>query len=124
LEDYAANDASSVNPLAALSPRARRHFIASLRFGPQGLASFSTADLENELSVSEAYRLLALFGMQATVAVIPGLAVKTPEDVGLDTWRREAVQPDFAIYGAMCNSGGHGCVVNFRSICWDPCSAP
>lgn len=53
-----------VSPLAKLSVKGRAEFLASLVFGEKGLAGFSTRVLENELSASEIYNVLALFGVQ------------------------------------------------------------
>ena len=52
----------------------------SLIFGQNGLASFDFRDIRNELTATQAYRLLALFGVQRSTPAIPGLKVKTRAD--------------------------------------------
>ncbi|MFC7520178.1 hypothetical protein ACFQS6_08195 [Xanthomonas populi] len=61
------------SPLKFLSPVAREKFLNSLVFSRNGLASYSYKDLAIELTALEAYKVLALFGQQATVTLIPGL---------------------------------------------------
>jgi hypothetical protein len=92
LQAWLARPRPASDPFAALSPPARARFLASLRFGPQGLASFQSADIQGELSAIEAWRLLALFGLQSTLVAMPVLAVHSPEDEEVEAWRR-AVSP-------------------------------
>jgi hypothetical protein len=84
----AGRHAATGDPLAALSPPARARFLASLRFGPQGLASFQSEGIASELSAVQAWRLLALFGLQSALAALPALAVRSPEDAAVEAWRR------------------------------------
>jgi hypothetical protein len=67
-------------PFDLLSPGSKRRFIESLVFTERGLGSFTYSDIRNELSLSEAYRLLALFGREATAASIRGIRVESEED--------------------------------------------
>ncbi|WP_144410946.1 hypothetical protein [Xanthomonas arboricola] len=62
------------SPLRLLSSGASKRFISSLTFSPNGLSSYSYDDLVHELTAYEAYKVLALFGQQTSVAVIPGLS--------------------------------------------------
>jgi hypothetical protein len=66
------------SPLFALGPAQRKQFIASLVFTSQGLGSYSNLPLSQGLSVSQAYKVLALFGAQSAIAEIPGLPL--PQD--------------------------------------------
>jgi hypothetical protein len=72
---YMANNRSNPdNPLNALSPRNKQRFLNSLRFGAEGLASFSYVELEaSGLTVKQAYRLLGLFGAEALTGQLRGL---------------------------------------------------
>jgi hypothetical protein len=88
LDAWLAGRPAAGDPLVALSPPARARFLASLRFGPQGLASFQSEGIQSELSAVQAWRLLALFGLQSALAAMPGLAVRSPEDAEVDAWRR------------------------------------
>jgi hypothetical protein len=85
---------AGADPLVALSPPARARFLASLRFGPQGLASFQSEGIRSELTATQAWRLLALFGLQSALAAMPGLAVRTPEDAEIEAWRRRVSLPE------------------------------
>ncbi|MGA0586032.1 TlpA family protein disulfide reductase [Dyella sp. KRB-257] len=53
------------SPLGALSPGARKRFLASLRFGDRGLGGFATDDLDQTLTHAQTEAVLALFGAQA-----------------------------------------------------------
>lgn len=58
------------SPLDALSPGARKRFIASLRFGPNGVSSFDARDLAGELNRSQIRGVLALFGVEAELSAV------------------------------------------------------
>jgi hypothetical protein len=57
--------------------------LASVRFGQAGISGYSFEELARELTVSQAYQILALFGVEANVSVIPHLRVVTPWDAEL-----------------------------------------
>jgi hypothetical protein len=80
LDRYRAATASSGSPLDALSPAGRRRFLASLRFNRSGITGFSYADLQSELTASQIYDVLKLFGAEKDVAIIPHVRVETPRD--------------------------------------------
>jgi hypothetical protein len=67
-------------PLGRLSPSAQRQFLASLTFNENGLTGFDYRALSDELAASEIYRVLGLFGMERTIALIPDVRVETPLD--------------------------------------------
>lgn len=71
------------SPIDFLSPRAKRLFLASLVFGDSGLAGYRYEELERELTVSQAYEVLALFGAQDDVRLFPNLRVRTKLDAEL-----------------------------------------
>lgn len=68
------------SPLQSLSNAARDRFVSSLRFNEAGVTSFSYRDIVNELTYTEAYRLLSLFGAERTLGKIPTLRSAQPED--------------------------------------------
>ncbi len=72
----------SQSPLRALSEGARTSFIASLRFHDGGLASFSTLEMERELTLQQAHDVLALFGMQEAILKLP-IEVASKEEAEL-----------------------------------------
>lgn len=78
LVEFLASTEPSQNPLSMLSEGGLKVFLGSLSFGPEGLASFNSSILENELSLTESYAVLELFGFQEAVS-------------GLDT---QNIQPD------------------------------
>ncbi|QBG89441.1 hypothetical protein [Xanthomonas oryzae] len=71
-------DASS--PINLLSPAARKRFVESLRFNASGVTSFRYSDIEAELSASQAYRLLSLFGLESKVSSMRKIRVDSEED--------------------------------------------
>ncbi|WP_080928053.1 hypothetical protein [Xanthomonas albilineans] len=79
LTEYLAKaDASS--PINLLSPAARKRFVESLRFNVSGVTSFRYSDIEAELSASQAYRLLSLFGLESKVSSMRKIRVDSEED--------------------------------------------
>jgi hypothetical protein len=81
LARYLANNRSNPdNPLNAFSPRSKQRFLSSLRFGSQGLASFSYIEIESQLTVKQAHRLLSLFGAQAFTPQMTGLRREDAND--------------------------------------------
>ena len=53
------------SPLGALSPGARKRFLATLEFGDRGVRGIDVGDLDQELTHDQAVAVLALFGAQA-----------------------------------------------------------
>ena len=77
------------NPLRGLSADARRRFVASLDFAVirQG-GRPELADIEVELTLAQAWRLLSLIGVQHWVRYLPDIRVETDDDRLIDEWRR------------------------------------
>ncbi len=96
LDRYLASaDASS--PLALLSPASRKRFIQSLRFNATGVTSFTYADIEAELSASQACRLLTLFGIEHTLASMRKIRIENQEDEkAMQSCGATSVQPHSA----------------------------
>ena len=78
LNDYLA--AQQVTPLDKFSATARQDFLDSLVFGEKGLASFRYDLLEKELTPTDIYSLLSLFGLQGGTAQLDGAQAKTSLD--------------------------------------------
>ena len=70
----------SQNPLNSLSQAAKGRFLKSLIFNEKGLSSFGEADLKTELSASQVYRILSLFGVQSSTQIIQGLRMENDID--------------------------------------------
>lgn len=67
LNGYLLTTPAKSSPLSKLTQRAQQRFIDNLTFNEKGLTGLNYADLEAELSVSEIYQVLALFGKQHLV---------------------------------------------------------
>lgn len=70
LVDHLAMAAHDGSPLDQLSAEGKATFLSSLKFGDQGLGSFNSAVLERELTPTQAYAVLALFGFQDAIATL------------------------------------------------------
>jgi hypothetical protein len=86
---YMRANPTAANPVNLLSPEARRRFSAHTDF--EFIARGGTpylGDIEAELSISQAWRLLSLFGTQRAVIFMPDIRVESDADRLVDTWRR------------------------------------
>jgi hypothetical protein len=68
------------SPLNLLSPAARDRFLNSLVFTEQGLGGYQYGDLQAQLTASQIYRLLSLFGAQYTTTLIRGARIESRAD--------------------------------------------
>ncbi|WP_332604830.1 hypothetical protein [Acinetobacter sp. ESBL14] len=68
LNAYMRNTPKAKNPIEKLSKNGKARFLSSLRFNDKGLTSFGHLDLEAELSASEIYQILSLFGVQELIS--------------------------------------------------------
>lgn len=92
------NRTPGIETLDRLPALAKNQFINDLMFTDRGLASFNYQVLEDELTYSEAYRLLSLFGVQHTVGLMKGLKVRTEVDA--------SVKRHFGAPQNCCEEGG------------------
>lgn len=67
---------TSDSPINRLPMPTRQIFLSKLVFTKKGLGSFPYIELSQNLTVTEAYRILSLFGEQRSVGLIPGLNPK------------------------------------------------
>lgn len=109
------------SPLDFLSPRAKRLFLSSLVFGDSGLSGYRYEELSRELTVSQAYQVLALFGAQDDVRLLPSLRIRTKLDEELR---------DYAKVGIQCESEDRleyhcesraSCASRMRYVCKSNC---
>lgn len=108
--------AGKSSPLAALSPGARERFIDSLAFNDNGLVQYRSDDLQRELSVTQAYRILRLFGAAESA---PFLRAMRPRDA-LDT----AIQSFMHVEdheGGKCVGPGTCEMLHLNYICTSNC---
>lgn len=68
------------SPLGRLPPAALKRFIDGLTFNENGLTGFRTDDLQSELTATQVYRILELFGAQHITPVLRGLTIETQLD--------------------------------------------
>jgi hypothetical protein len=68
------------SPLNLLSPAAHDRFLNSLVFTEQGLGGYQYDDLQAQLTASQIYRLLTLFGAQHTTPLIKGARIENRAD--------------------------------------------
>jgi hypothetical protein len=67
--------------LDLLSDSAKERFISSIVFGDNGVTSFQYSDLEVELSPTQIYKILSLFGVQHTVHMMENSRIQTTTDM-------------------------------------------
>jgi len=80
LQQYLSATAATGSPLGALSSGARDRFLSSITFGAKGITGFHYTDLQSELTASQIHDVLALFGAEKDVAIIPNVRVETAAD--------------------------------------------
>jgi hypothetical protein len=80
LQQYLSLTAATGSPLSALSSGARDRFLSSITFGAKGITGFHYTDLQSELTASQIHAVLALFGAERDVAIIPNVRVETAAD--------------------------------------------
>ncbi|MBS0571250.1 MAG: hypothetical protein JSS28_11615 [Proteobacteria bacterium] len=122
LRNYLRSRHSTQSPLDALTPASLRHFLASLQFNENGITSFDRRDLEQELSPSQIYQVLALFGVQRDTGFMKHARIVAPIDRTLtaDSWWPIGLGEDHDDY--KCDSNNpHTCVKSVGSICTSNC---
>lgn len=88
----------NASPLNSLSPGAKQRFLQSLVFTDLGLASFDYRDLRSELTATQIYQLLGLFGVQRSTSSIPGLRIAGPSDAAIIAFSENPVIGDYPDY--------------------------
>ena len=68
------------SPLNLLSDDAKHEFLSSLSFNEKGITSFNYKVLEGELTPTEIYRVLSLFGMQRLVPMFKHARIVSESD--------------------------------------------
>lgn len=80
LQRYLSATANSGSPLSALSSRGRTRFLSSVTFNKRGITGFRYDDLQSELTASQIFDVLHLFGAEKDLAIIPNVRVETAAD--------------------------------------------
>jgi hypothetical protein len=105
------------SPLRYLSAAARAEFVESLQFGDNGLASFKYLPLARELTPSQIYLVLQLFGFQELTANFHNARIENELDARLIQGQKVGVMNDGiregqCVWRATCQaSAGHWCHV-------------
>jgi len=108
-------------PLDWLSPSAKRRFLASLTFNESGLTGFDYSDLRAELTVTQVYRVLAVFGAQRVAPSIKGVRAETDADcILMEAPVRSYAPPEDDHEGYRCE-GSHTCGSAPSHICMSGC---
>lgn len=68
------------SPLGQLSDAGRKSFLSSLTFNASGLTGYRYADLEAELTPTQIFNVLALFGTQHNTPLFKNAKIKTRQD--------------------------------------------
>jgi len=110
--------AGADSPLMSLSPGARERFLGSLKFNENGLVGYKYEELARELTASQAYRVLALFGAQRTTYLL-GARVESPVDRAVTQAPR--VPRLMADYKEFKCVGPHNCYAQMLYICLQGC---
>lgn len=101
LQKYLSTEQAS-SPLNKLTSESKNRFLSSLVFSDKGLASYNYEELQDQLTASQIYDILGLFGAQATTSLIKGAAVENNVD-------RLIMQPGIvkpsAVIGPPCETG-------------------
>ena len=119
LQRYQTTTPASANPLSKLSPAGRQRFLDSLVFNDRGeLAGFRYGDLEAELSVSEIYRILSLFGAQHTTSLMTKAKVVNKADLAIRAAPSLAAKGDYDGYSCVSRAN---CYQTPQYICMSGC---
>lgn len=80
LTAYLAAAGNRTTPFTRMSDAARGRFIQSITFNENGITGFSYQDIQSEMSPTEIYQLLSLFGAQHVTPLIRGAIARTALD--------------------------------------------
>ncbi len=108
------------SPLNLLSPAARDRFLNSLVFTDRGLGGYQYRDLQAQLTASQIYQLLSLFGAQHTTSLLKGARVESKADQIIMENDFEIVQPPADYKDMECVSRAT-CGPRLNYICMSGC---
>jgi len=103
------------SPLDHLSAAGKQHFIDSLVFTRDGLASYRYSELEG-LTATEAHQILSLFGVENTIGMVARLRVTTDGDRSVI----QSARPEEGFKDMRCTEWST-CEPDIGSICSDKC---
>lgn len=109
---------SQDSPLRAFSVPSRQRFVQSLRFNESGVTSMRHQEIVEELSYSEAYRVLALFGVTRILTKLPLLRSENADDERIRASKSPPFHEDHYRYAC---TGPHTCSTSSQDICMTGC---
>lgn len=112
---------AKASPLDWLSPAAKRRFLASLTFNETGLTGFDYSDLRAELTATQIYQVLAIFGAQRVVPLIKGAHTETDVDRLLMSAPERTSSPPMDDHEGYRCEGAHTCGSAPSRICMSGC---
>ena len=121
LQRYLSATANSSSPLNVLSSGARDRFVSSITFNEKGITGFRYSDLQSELTASQIYAVLQLFGAEKDLAIIPNVRVETNADKRAIQSLVDPVEPvdgDYRDYQCISRAT---CSYNLGTICMSSC---
>lgn len=110
----------SDSPLDLLSPAAKERFVDSIVFREKGLGGFYSDDIVAELTPSQAYRILSLFGAQHVLPKLRGMRIESKVDAMLAAPGPVSIYKD-NFYGYKCESPGTCKKTSSNYICTSNC---
>lgn len=79
--DFRLELANAASPIHFLSAHGKSQFVEGVVFANGGVASLNVRPLENELTPSQIYRVLSLFGFQHLTHTVSTVRLETEADV-------------------------------------------
>lgn len=80
LEAYLREHRGASSPFHGLRPASLQRFSGSLAFNDRGMSSYDYTPLRRELTASQIFRILRVFGVEDSASRIPGMKVRSHAD--------------------------------------------
>jgi hypothetical protein len=110
-----------VSPLSKLSPAGKAEFLASLTFNENGVTGFNYRVLENELTPTQIYSVLALFGAQHLTARLRGARIDSVADHQLLSYATAKMRRQGDDYSGYACTARATCTTSTNAICMSSC---
>jgi hypothetical protein len=110
-----------VSPLSKLSSAGKAEFLASLTFNESGVTGFNYRILENELTPTQIYGVLALFGAQHLTARLRGARIDSVADHQLLSYTVAKMRRQGDDYSGYACTARATCTTSANSICMSSC---
>ncbi len=118
LKEYLESIRGRSSPIDALSDGARQRFLDSLKFNERGVTGFRYSELESELTVSQIYKILSLFGAQHATPRFKRAKIISSTDRMIGTMNFSEAYPDHMGYDCIKRAT---CKVEQSHICMNGC---